>query len=324
MGWAGIDEIAVVAIPLRRRFRGIEVREALLLRRGERWSEWSPFVEYADTEAANWLRAALEPADPPLLRRRIPVNVTVPVVSPNDAAALVVASGCRTAKVKVADPRSGPADDLARLRAVRSALGADGAIRVDANGAWSVDQAERQLGDWAELGLQYAEQPCARVEELADLRARLQRAGTPVPIAADESIRRADDPQRVVELGAADVVVLKNQPLGGWRSCVGLADQLGLPVVLSSALETSIGIWAGLQAACAVPGQELACGLNTVTLLADDVLAEPLVARDGHLELDERPVPEAAALARLAANPERRQWWEDRLRRCLAILEEGK
>lgn len=324
MAGALIDEVAVVAVPLRQRFRGIEVREAMLLRRGEQWAEWSPFVEYDDAEAANWLRAALEDAEPVLLRDHVEVNVTVPVVPADAAAALVAASGCRTAKVKVADPRSDPAEDLTRLRAVRDALGPGGQLRVDANGAWSVDQAERLLSEWAWLGLQYAEQPCAEVTELAELRRRLRAAGVGVPIAADESIRRATDPQRVAELDAADVVVLKHQPLGGSARCVQLGAELGLPVVLSSALETSIGIWAGLRTACAVAGPELACGLNTVALLADDVVAEPLLARDGYLELGARPVPDAAALARLQAAPDRQQWWSDRLRRCLALLSAGE
>lgn len=318
-----IDEFVVYSIDLRVHFRGLDVREGMLIRRGDRWSEWSPFTEYADAEAATWLAAALEEQDPVPVRTRVPVNVTIPVVSPRRAAAMVVASGCHTAKVKISDPQSCLDDDLARLAAVRNALGPDGAIRVDANGALSVDAAERALAAMAHIGLEYAEQPCASVEELAELRRRLRDSGIEVRIAADESIRRAQDPLRVAELGAADVVVLKNQPLGGWRRCLELADQLALPVVMSSALETSLGIWAGLQTAAALPDLELACGLNTVRLLTDDVVSESLVACDGYLELGPRPVPEPGCLARVRAPRERAAWWRARLERCLGLLDAG-
>lgn len=316
------DEIVVFAIDMRVPFRGVERREGVLLRRGERWSEWSPFLDYGDLEAATWLGAALIEEEPELRRLRIPVNVTVPVVSPRRAADMVTASGCGTAKVKVGDPRCSLDMDLTRLGSVRKALGPDGHLRVDANGAWTVDQAERALAAMARFNLQYAEQPCATVEELAELRARLADQEIPVPIAADESIRRSTDPHRVAELEAADVVVLKNQPLGGWRRCVQLAEELHLPVVISSALETSVGIWAGAQAAAALPELELACGLNTVRLLDDDVLAEPLVARDGYLELNRRPVPDPKALNRNKASRDRYTWWRDRLTRCLALHDE--
>ena len=318
------DEVIVLALRLRRRFRRIGVREIVLLRSGDRWREWSPFVEYPDAEAARWLRASLEPDEPPRRRDSVPVNVTVPVLDPPAAAELVIASGCRTAKVKVADPRSDPAADLSRLRAVRQALGPTGGLRVDANGAWSVSQAERLLTEWAELDLDYAEQPCAGVEELAELRERLSDRVTPVRIAADESIRRAADPLRVRELGAADVAVLKHQPLGGWRRCLGLGERLGLPVVLSSALESSVGLRMGLQTACALPGPELACGLDTARLLADDVLAESLTARQGRLHLGAPPEPDPAVLRRLRAPAGRCAWWLARLDRCLALVPGGE
>ena len=320
--FAGVfDEVFVYSIPMRLPMRNITTREGMLLRRRDRWSEWSPFLEYSDADAARWLQASLLRTDPEIRRDRIPVNVTIPVVSPRRAADLVRCSGCRTAKVKVADPNSCLEDDLARLASVRAALGDEGAVRVDANGAWSVDRAERALTAMAAYNLQYAEQPCASVEELAELRRRLRDKQIDVPIAADESIRRAEDPLRVAELGAADVVVLKNQPLGGWRRCVELSEQLDLPVVMSSALETSIGIWAGAQAAAALPNLDLACGLNTVKMLDDDVVADSLVARGGFLELVGPPVPDRAALARVRAGRERNTWWRARLARCLRILD---
>lgn len=328
------DEAVAYSIGLRTRFRGIDRREGMLLRRGERWAEWSPFLEYGDAEAATWLRASLDAmaptaSEPPMaLRGRVPVNVTVPVVTPEAAQQLVASAGCRTAKVKVADPRSSLDDDLRRLAAVREALGPDGALRVDANGAWTVDEALAALRAMAGFGLQYAEQPCRTAEELADLRHRLAAAHLAVPVAADESIRRADDPLRVAELGAADVVVLKVQPLGGWSACLSYAAALGLPAVISSALETSLGIWAGLRTAAALPssgiagGTQLACGLDTVRLLEADVVAEPLVSRAGELVVGDRPVPDPAALARVRAGAARQEWWRGRLDRCLRLVDE--
>lgn len=313
------DEVVVFSIDMRVRFRDIELREGMLLRRGDRWSEWSPFLEYSDAEAAVWLQAALETEEPPILRERVPVNATIPVVSPRRAAEIVRSSGCRTAKVKVADPNSCLDDDLARLASVRAALGDDGQLRVDANGAWSVEAAQRSLTAMAAYDLQYVEQPCKTVDELAELRTRLRDAGLDLWIAADESVRRADDPYRVVEIGAADVVVLKNQPLGGWRRCVELATTLGVPVVISSALETSVGIWEGLRTAAALPSLDLACGLNTGRMLSDDVVDRRLRAVDGYLEVGPRPVPSAAALARVRADAHRRAWWHERLNRCFDV-----
>lgn len=315
------DEVLVYAIPMRIRFRGIDTREGVLVYRRGSWREWSPFTEYDDQEASRWLRAALEDEKPAPIHARIPINVTVPVVAPEQAFDLVRRSGAHTAKVKVADPRSALAEDLARLAAVREALGEAGSIRVDANGAWDVPTALHALGQMSDYRLQYAEQPCARVDELARLRAALADRQIPVPIAADESIRRASDPYRVVREQAADVMILKNQPLGGARICVRLQDELGLPAVMSSALETSVGIWAGLRAAAALPGVDMACGLGTVALLADDVVAQPLVPRDGFLRIDQSPPGvDERAFGRCRADEERRSWWQARLVRCLEIV----
>ena len=300
----------VLSIPMRTRFRGITTREVALIRGAVGWGEWSPFVEYHAREAAPWLRCAEEAAAgdwPEPVRDRVPVNVTVPVVEPERAHEIVRASGCRTAKVKVAE--STLAQDASRLEAVRDALGADGLVRIDVNGLWDVDAAVagiREL-DRAAGGLEYVEQPCASVEELAVVRRRVD-----VPIAADESIRRAEDPYRVRDLEAADVAVLKVQPLGGVAACLRIAEDIGLPVVVSSALETSVGIAAGVALAAALPELHHACGLATVALLTDDVAREPLLPVDGHLPVG---VPEVSedALARLAAPPERVAWWEARL-----------
>lgn len=297
---------------MRTRFRGLVARDGALVRGDAGWGEFSPFWEYDDAEAARWWRAAREAADegwPAPVRQTIPVNVTVPAVDAARARAIVLASGgCRTAKVKVAEPGQSAADDEARLEAVRDALGPDGRIRVDANTAWDVDEAVARLAayDRAAGGLEYAEQPVRTVEELAALRRR-----THVPLAADESVRRADDPMAVARAAAADVVVLKVQPLGGVRACLQLAERMGLPVVVSSALESSVGLAAGLALAAALPELPYACGLATAQLLADDLVADPLLPVDGAIAV-RRPEPDPAALARLAAPPELATRWADR------------
>lgn len=303
----------VFSIPMRTRFRGITVREGMLIRGAAGWGEFSPFLEYDALVAAPWLACAREAAHdgwPLPLRTSIPVNVTVPAVGPQQAAAIVRASdGCRTAKVKVAEPGQSLADDQARLEAVRDALGPGGRIRVDANGGWSVAEAVAAIGvlDRAAGGLEYVEQPCEAVEDLAAVRRRVD-----VPVAADESIRRAEDPYRVRDLEAADVAVLKVQPLGGVRACLRIAEDIGLPVVVSSALESSVGIAAGVALAAALPELPYACGLATVALLADDVTAHPLLPVDGALPVV-RPEPDPSLLERLRADPGREAAWAARL-----------
>ncbi len=314
-------ESHVFSIPMRTRFRGITEREGMLLRGPAGWGEFSPFLEYDAAVAAPWLRCAHEAAFdgwPAALRDEIPVNVTVPAVGPEQAAAIVRAgSGCRTAKVKVAEPGQSLADEQGRLEAVRDALGPGGRIRIDVNGGWTVDEAVSALGvlDRAAGGLEYVEQPCAAVEDLAAVRRKVD-----VPVAADESIRRAEDPYRVRDLEAADVAVLKVQPLGGVRACLRIAEDIGLPVVVSSALESSTGIAAGVALAAALPELPYACGLATVALLEDDVATRPLLPRDGVLPVV-RPEVDADALARLRAAPDREAVWAARLREVEALAQ---
>src|SRR4051812_22087814 len=298
---------------MRTRFRGITVREGVLLRGDAGWGEFSPFLEYDADVARPWLRAAHEAADqgwPAPLRETVPVNVTVPAVGPEQAAVIVRDSnGCRTAKVKVAEPGQTLADEQARLEAVRDALGPGGAIRVDANGLWSVDEAVTRIPllDRAAGGLEYVEQPTATVEDLATVRRRVG-----VPVAADESIRRAADPYRVRDLQAADVAVLKVQPLGGVRACLRIAEDIGLPVVVSSALETSVGIAAGVALAAALPHLPYACGLATVALLTDDVTRASLLPTGGLLSVH-RPDVDPEALRRTAAPQDRAAHWRARV-----------
>jgi O-succinylbenzoate synthase len=288
------------AIPMTTRFRGITVREGALIEGPAGWGEFSPFAEYGPAECARWLGCALEAAGtgwPAPVRTRVPVNVTVPAVGPEQAHAIVTAAGCRTAKVKVAERGQPAGADVARVEAVRDALGPDGRIRVDANGAWSVDQAERALRELGRFGLEYAEQPCATLAELARLRRRVD-----VPVAADESIRRAEDPLAVRAAGAADIVVLKAQPLGGVRAALAVAEACGLPVVVSSAIETSVGLAAGVALAAALPELDYACGLATMSLLTADVTGAPLAADGGALPV-RRPAVDAQRLAACEADP---------------------
>ena len=296
-------------------FRGLTERQGMVWRGAAGWAEWSPFLDYDGAELVPWLRAADEAAEqgwPLPVRTAIEVNSTIPAVGPELAFARARAAGCRTAKVKVAEPGGSLADDLARVEAVRDALGSVGRVRVDANGGWSLDQAESAIRQLSRFDLELVEQPCRTVEELAGLRRRLARAGVEVLIAADESIRRAEDPLEVARLAAADVAVLKVQPLGGVRAALEIAERIGLPVVVSSALETSIGLRAGLALAAALPELPYACGLNTAGLLAGDLAAEALAAVDGVIRLREVEV-DPAALERHRADPAVEEFWQARL-----------
>lgn len=314
-----LDTARVVALPMTTRFRGVDVREALLFEGPEGWAEFSPFVEYADAEASVWLASAIDyawNAQPTALRQSIGVNATVPaVVAAEVAGVLARFPGCRTAKVKVADPGQPLSDDVARVRAVRDALGPEGRVRIDANGAWNVDEAEHAIHALAEFDLEYAEQPCATVDELAELRMRVKYMG--IPIAADESIRKAEDPLAVARAGAADLIVIKAQPLGGLTRALQIVVAAGLPAVVSSALDTAVGLSQGAALAAALPHLDYDCGLGTGALFVEDVA--DLSPSDGTIPVG-RITPDAARLDRLAASVERRDWWLARLERCHALL----
>jgi O-succinylbenzoate synthase len=301
------DDVLVFDLPMRVRFRRQDRRTGVLLRGPAGWGEFSPFPDYDAKTCSRWLAAAREAATdgwPAARRREIPVNTTVPAVDPETAHAMVARSGCRTAKVKVAEPGQSLADDIARVEAVRDALGPDGAVRVDANAAWSVDDAVTALKALDEFDLEYAEQPVASLEEMAQLRRRVD-----VRLAADESVRTAADPLRIAGLAAADIVVLKVQPMGGVRRCLEVAEACGLPVVVSSAVETSVGIAAGVALAAALPELPFACGLGTVALLDGDVTDESLLPVDGVVPV-RRVDPDPS---RATADDPTRAWWLERL-----------
>ena len=334
----GIDEAVPFALPLARRFRGTELREGVLLRVGDTWGEWAPFPDYDDTTGARWLAGALEAARddwPAACRDTVEVNAIVPALDPDTVTRLVTDAvaidGCTVVKVKVAERGQTFDDDVARVAAVRAALddcGArDGRIRVDVNGARTVDDAVERLAvldDIAET-LEYAEQPCATLEEMASLREQ-----THVRLAVDEGVRLAagrsadgdaDLASRVRDAG--DVLVLKAVPMGGVRRSLAVADAVGLPVTVSGALDSSVGLSAGLALAAALPEPPYACGFGTGRLLAADLTGETALPRDGRLSVV-RHAPDPSLLAEASArlDPERQRWWLDRLARCLDVLVE--
>jgi O-succinylbenzoate synthase len=311
-----LDGLHVVALPLRVPFRGVTVREVALLRGPVGWGEFGPFLEYGPVESARWLASAIESAYagwPAPRRTLVPVNATVPAVGAASVAEVLARfPGCTTAKVKVAERGQCLDDDLSRVAAVRDVLGPEGRIRVDANGGWSVAQASDALGRLTAYGLDYAEQPCATVEELASLRKALARNGIDVLIAADESIRKAEDPLRVRDLAAADLIVVKVAPLGGVRAALTIVEHCGLPAVVSSALDTSIGMAAGVALAAALPALDHACGLGTLGLFAGDVVHSSVLPVEGHLPTG-AVSPDPDLLERWAAPADQVAWWRARL-----------
>jgi o-succinylbenzoate synthase len=288
-------ELHPFRIPMRHRFRRVDHREGVLIRGPGGWGEFSPFPDYPPEVTTRWLAAALEAACSALPepgRELIPVNVTVPAVSPEVATGLVLESGASTAKVKVGEPGQAASEDEDRLGAVRDALGPEGKIRIDVNAAWDLDTATERLISLSRFDLEYAEQPVASLSEMVELKRR-----TGVRLAADELVRLRPDPLEVAEIGAADVLVLKVQPLGGVTRALDIAARAGVPVVISSALETSVGIYCGLLVASLLDDLPYACGLGTVALIEGDPTRDPLVSMDGMLEV-RRPEPDPELLAR--------------------------
>ncbi|MFZ7086994.1 o-succinylbenzoate synthase [Curtobacterium sp. RRHDQ10] len=315
-----LTDAHVVALPMRVRFRGITVREALVFRGPAGWTEFSPFVEYDDTESSAWLRAAVDFGwvDHPAAADSVPVNATVPAVHADEVPSVLARyPGCTTAKVKVAEPGTTLADDVARVAMVRRTMGDDALVRIDANMLWSVDEAEEALIALAPYGLQYAEQPCRTVPELAEVRART--AGLGVPIAADESVRKASDPLAVARAGAADLLVVKAQPLGGITAAAAIVAEAGLPCVVSSALDTSVGLGMGAFLAASSATDGMACGLGTAAMFDGDVTADPLLPVDGRIAVRRVDVSRDR-LDRYAATADRRAWWLARVARTHALL----
>ncbi|MGH8951977.1 MAG: o-succinylbenzoate synthase [Acidimicrobiia bacterium] len=288
-------ELHPIRIPMRHRFRRVDHREAVLIKGQAGWGEFSPFPDYPPHVTTRWLACALEAACSSLPepgRSKIPINVTVPALAPEAAVRLVLESGAGTAKVKVGEPGQTQREDEDRLAAVRAAMGPGGKIRIDVNAAWDLDTAAERLAAYSRFDLEYVEQPVRTLEEMVELKRR-----TDVPLAADELVRLRPDPLEVAEMGAADILVVKVQPLGGVARTLDLAARAGIPVVVSSALETSVGIYSGLLAASLLPELPYACGLGTVALIEGDPTRSPLVSMNGELEL-RRPEPDPELLER--------------------------
>lgn len=314
----------VVSLPLRTKFRGVVDREVMLFEGSNGWAEWSPFLEYPDEEAAVWLSAAIEFAYgsmPTLHRDRIAVNATLPAVAPDQVATVLARFGSfSTVKIKVAEPGQTPGQDVDRIMEVRK-LYPEAKIRLDANGGWSPELSFSFIKALAGQGieLEYLEQPCKTIDELARLRQMIAESSFNVPIAADESVRKASDPMAVVEAEAADILVLKAAPLGGVSRALEIARGAGLPVVVSSALDSSVGISMGAHLAAALPDLRFDCGLATASLLAGDVTREPLLPVDGFIEV-RRVEIDHQKLDIFEAEDHRIDWWVDRLDRAFKHL----
>ena len=308
---------------MRVNFRGLNYREALIFRGTQRWAEFSPFLEYSDQESAAWLESAISFANDPLphlFRNEIPINATLPAVTPEEGEPILLGFGhFDSVKVKVAEKGQGLAADLARIREV-ARLYPNAKIRLDANGGYTIDQAIEIAEAIKDFKIEYLEQPVATVAELAELRSRLREAGSQILIAADESIRKSSDPLEVAKAAAADIAVLKVQPLGGIAKALSVASESGLEAVISSALETSIGISQGLYLAAALPSLNHDCGLGTLNLLDGDVCSRPLLPIAGKLAVTE-VTPDPALIQKYAASPDRTAWWLARLTRCYELLE---
>ena len=308
-------DLLVLAIPLRNKFRGITVREVALFRGSQGWSEFSPFLEYDDQEAATWMRSALEAANTPwpeLFHEKIAINATLPIVEPHLVASILERfPGSSRVKIKV--------DDFARGAEVVAAvltINAGVRIRLDVNGGWSSEEAlanilayHRRFGDVFE----YIEQPCKTLPELAEVKSR-----TAIPVAVDESIRKHLSADFQGFSRYADVAILKWQPLGGFEAAHKIAEEIGLPVVISSALETGIGISHGLALAASFQGLRTACGLGTVALFESDISFPAVHLTDGYLEVKRR---EPVDFERYLATPERREHWKRRIVRTLELIE---
>lgn len=295
-----LAESRVIALPMRTRFRGLTVRETMLVRGPAGWGEFAAFTEYDDTESAPWLACAIEQAwgtgptdtERPVFRTDVRTNATLPAVAADEVPGVLERYGdFRTVKVKVAESGQTLDEDIARVAAARAFVGDEGRVRIDANGGWNVDEAEHAIRALERFDLEYVEQPCATVDELAELRERVHRMG--ILIAADESVRKAEDPIAVARAGAADILVIKVAPLGGVRRALDIIDAAGLPVVISSALESPIGLAASFDLARRVEHLDYDCGLATDTLFTGE---------------------------ELSVSAEREQWWLDRATRCFELL----
>lgn len=324
-----IESAVGFSLPLKVPFRGVTHREGLVFNGPSGWGEFSPFLEYDLESSSHWLASGVEAAFgswPDSLRDEVRVNAIIPALDPIEAAALAVQSaqdfGSTTFKIKVAGPGSTLDDDCARLDAVREALDAEvgrhARIRIDANGAWDFRQAIEAIAalDDASGGLEYVEQPCMDLVELSQV-----RRNCAVMIAVDESIRNAEDPVKIANGSVADVLVLKVPPLGGVSKALEVIEAARVPVVVSGAIDTAVGLSAGLALAGAIDELPFACGLGTGGLLGSDLVASTRVPVNGVLKVDRvEPDEDQLAAASESLGAERMQWWIDRLTKSWELV----
>ena len=306
----------VLAIPMRAKFRGLTTREVLLFEGPNGWAEWSPFTEYEDEEASIWLKAAIEWAFGDIPKtdvKTIKVNATLPAVK-DVQKALEPFGKFEVVKIKVAEPGQTLQDDIDRIHQVREHY-PDAQIRLDANGNWDIETALKiaKLICQENIPLEYLEQPVKTIAEMAELKLKLQEFN--IKIAADESVRKVSDPLAVTQANAADILVLKAAPLGGINNALQIAKEAGMPVVVSSALETSVGISMGVHLAALI-NSDYASGLATAALLKEDVTETPLIPSNGAI-LVTRITPNKTALTKLQAPADRTSWWKARLEQVL-------
>ncbi len=315
----------VVSIPLRQEFRGLSHRETMIFEGDNGPAEWAAFPEYDDLEAASWLASALEqgfatdlPPIPGHLKD-IRINGIIPAVDVSGLPALIKKfQGVNSLKIKVAEPGQTTIDDLGRISTVRELVGPDVAIRLDANGAWEVAEAENNLFMFRAFDIDYVEQPVKTLDNMAKLKRRLQ--GTGIRVAADESLRKGGDIHDIIDHDSADLIILKVNPLGGITNCLEIARKArnaNISTVVSSGLETSVGIAHAvhLQALLAgLVGNEEDAGLGTLTLFQGDVVTQSLTHSDGAIPVTP-PVLDPRKLKKYRADDERKVWWHDRLRR---------
>ena len=308
-----LSSLKVISIPTRTKFRGITLREIALFEGPSGWAEFSPFLEYDENESLPWLMSGIEAAFArplPMLRKEIPINATMPEVDDRAEIEKILSwyPGATTVKIKVGTDLT---RDLARIAWVK-ALSPHSHIRLDVNGSWSVDHACNAINAIYEIignSFQYVEQPCSTIEELRKLKSALK---VPVKIAGDEVFRKVRDPFAVDISDALDIMILKVAPLGGIRRSLKLAEHHKLPTVVSSALESAIGLSYELKLAATLPELNYACGLGTGSLLQFDVADVTIV--NGHITV-ESLIPDQNALETLRASDERFSWWQDRIRK---------
>jgi O-succinylbenzoate synthase len=312
----------VLSLPLRTRFRGLNDREVLLFEGPNGWAEWAPFTEYPDEEAALWLASAIDFAHgimPKLHRERIAINATLPAVAPDQIQKVLGRFGrFQTVKIKVAESGQSLQDDLNRIIAVKEFY-PEAKIRLDANGGYSVEAAFELANLLVEnaIDLEYFEQPVASIAEMAEVKVQLNRVG--IKVAADESVRKVSDPLAVAQANAADILVLKAAPLGGISRALEIAREAQLPVVISSALDSSVGLSMGAHLAAALDELQFDCGLATAALLAGDVTREPISPVDGFIEV-RRVEVDTNKLDTFRAEEHREDWWLERLERTYRLL----